>query len=80
MMIVVIVPAFIGIMPGMKLSATTALIPILNVSLATKAIIAGTIEVPLLMEVYFSLIVLAGLSLFICTRIFSSEKTMFRGA
>jgi sodium transport system permease protein len=79
MMIVVIVPAFIGIMPGMKLSAATALIPILNVSLATKAIIAGTIAVPLLVEVYLSLIVLAGLSLFICTRIFASETTIFRG-
>jgi len=79
MMIVVIVPAFIGIMPGIKLSTTTALIPILNVSLATKAIIAGTITLPLLAEVYISLILLAGLSLFICAKIFSRESAVFRG-
>jgi len=79
MMIVVIVPAFIGIMPGIKLSTTTALIPILNVSLATKAIIAGTITLPLLVEVYISLILLAGLSLFICAKIFCRESAVFRG-
>jgi sodium transport system permease protein len=80
MMIVIIVPAFLGLMPGMTLSTTTALIPILNVSLATKAIIAGTISPMILAEVYVSLIVFAGASLYVCAKIFGREGTIFRGS
>ncbi len=80
MMILVIVPAFLGLMPGMSLNTTTALIPILNVSLATKAIIAGTVGPALLVEVYLSLIVFAGLSLYACAKIFEREGAIFRGS
>ncbi len=79
-MIVVIIPAFIGMMPGITLDGVTALIPILNVSLATKAIISETVTPVLLLEVYLSLIVLAALSLFVCARVFERESTLFRGA
>jgi sodium transport system permease protein len=78
LMIVVIVPAFIGLLPGMELDGKTALIPILNVSLATKSIIAGNIDAFLMAEVYLSLIVVAGVSLFACAKIFQSESNMFR--
>ncbi len=80
MMIVIIVPAFIGLMPGMNLDATTALIPILNVSLATKAIIAGKIPPLMLTETYLSLIFFAALSLYICAKFFGNESTIFRGS
>jgi sodium transport system permease protein len=80
MMIVIIVPAFLGLMPGMTLSTTTALIPILNVSLATKGIIAGTISTVILLEVYASLIVFGGGSLYVCAKIFGREGTIFRGS
>ncbi len=78
-MIVVIVPAFVGLMPGVTLDWTTALVPILNVSLATKAIISDTATPLLLGEVYLSSIVLAGLSLFGCAKVFDREGTLFRG-
>jgi sodium transport system permease protein len=78
LMIVVIIPAFIGLLPGMELTGKTALIPILNVSLATKRIIAGNIDTMLMVEVYLSLIIVAGLSLFACAKIFQSESNMFR--
>lgn len=80
LMIVVIVPVFIGLMPGITLDATTALIPILNVSLATKDIIAGTIRPALLAEVYLSLIALAAISLYGCAKWFEREETIFRGS
>lgn len=79
LMIFIIVPAFIGLMPGVELDARTALIPILNVSLATKLIIAGTIPPALLAEVYASLIVFAAASLWVCQWIFGREGTVFRG-
>jgi sodium transport system permease protein len=80
LMIFIILPAFIGLMPGMSLDAKTALIPILNVSLATRAIIAGTIEPGLLAEVYASLVFLAALGMWICTRVFNREDVIFRSA
>jgi sodium transport system permease protein len=58
----------------------TALIPVLNVSLATKEIIAGTIKPLLLAEVYISLVALASVSLWGCAKWFEREETIFRGA
>jgi sodium transport system permease protein len=76
--IAVILPAAIGLTPGMVLSYKLALIPILNVSLATKAIIAGTIEPGQLAVVYISLITFAILSLWGSAWWFGRESTIFR--
>ena len=76
---IVIVPVLIGIFPGIKLDATTALIPILNVSLAAKDIVAGTIKTGLLIEVYLVLFVLAALGIWFCTQWFKRESVIFRG-
>ncbi len=78
--IVVILPVLIGMVPGFALTPFTALIPVLNVSLATKEIIAGTIQPGLLALVYLSLVLLAALSLWACSRFFNREETIFRGA
>lgn len=78
--IVIILPVAVGMLPGFTLTPFTALIPVLNVSLATKEIIAGTIRPGLLALVYISLILLAGLSLWACARWFDREETIFRGA
>lgn len=75
----VIIPVMIGLFPGIKLNAVTALIPVLNVSLATKEIVAGTIQTGLLLEVYFILFALAGASLYFCTQWFKREDVIFRG-
>jgi len=80
LMIVIILPLLIGTMPGTSLDTVTALIPVLNVSLAAKDIVAGTISPSLLIEVYLSLIILAGLSLFGSVKWFSREDTIFRGS
>jgi sodium transport system permease protein len=79
LLIVVIVPAFIGLMPGITLNTTTALIPVLNISLATKDIISGTITPMLFAEVFISLFILAGISLYGCSKWFEREETIFRG-
>jgi len=77
--IMIIIPVLIGIFPGIKLNATTALIPILNISLATKEIIAGTISPLLMAEVFLVLFALAALGLIFCTRWFNREAVIFRG-
>ena len=76
---IVIVPVIIVILPGIKLNAVTALVPILNVSLATKDIIAGSIKTGLLIEVFASLFTIAGLSLYFCSKWFKREEVIFRG-
>lgn len=76
--IVIIVPAALGLLPGVELDAVTAFVPVLNISLATKDILSGTITLPLLLEVYASLIALAGLSLYGCAKWFERENTIFR--
>jgi len=78
LMFVVIIPAFIGLLPGFELTMTTALAPILNVSLATKAIIAETISLPQLLTVYLSLIMFAVISIYLCSKIYGRESAIFR--
>lgn len=75
---VIIFPALIGTLPGIELNYKTALIPIVNVALATKDVLAGTINPVLLAEVYLSLFIFAGLSLWFCVKWFQREETLFR--
>ena len=77
--IAVLFPALVGTLPGIELNARTALIPILNVSLAAKDMLAGVINPLFLLEVYGSLIFLAALSLWGCVKWFNREETLFRG-
>lgn len=76
--IVVIVPAAAGLLPGVDLNFVTALVPVLNFSLATKEIMAGTINYALLAEVYLSLIFIGLGSLFLASKMFHQESIIFR--
>jgi sodium transport system permease protein len=78
LIIVVTIPLVIAMMPGFKLDAFTALIPILNVALATKEIVAGTINYGLLSLVFVSLFVFAGIGIAICVRWFGAERNILR--
>lgn len=75
---VVIIPAMIGMLPGVKLDALTAWIPVLNVSLATKQLMMGDADFTLLAVVYGSLVVLAVAGLFFCGYWFKKESVLFR--
>ncbi len=76
--IVVIMPVMFGLLPGIELNAQTAMIPVLNVSLATKEVIAGTINPVHLVISYVSLFALAAASLWFCVVWFNREETLFR--
>jgi sodium transport system permease protein len=75
---VVIIPVALGLLPGMELSLTTAMIPILNVSLATKDVIAGTINPLHLVVSFLSLSLLAAASMALAVMCFNREETLFR--
>jgi len=78
LMMVVILPLAISLMPGFALTTKTALIPIMNVSLSIRAIIAGTAQPFHLVLVYGSLTGLALMGLFLCSKMFNRESAVFR--
>ena len=78
MTIAVIFPAFVGMLPGIELNVWTAIVPVLNVSLATKAVIGGSLSTGILLLIYASLIVLAAIALVVCAQMFQRESVIFR--
>jgi len=75
----IIIPAAIGLLPGMKLTWATVFIPILNVALAIKEVVAGTIDYILLVVVFLSLIALAVVGIVLSLRSFSHERNVLQG-
>ncbi|MFO7873176.1 MAG: ABC transporter permease [Bacteroidales bacterium] len=78
MTFLVIIPAALGMLPFIEYNALTALIPVVNISLATKEIIAGTIHLPHYLITVVSLIGLAALSVVFCARWFGKEHNILR--
>ncbi|HEX2900700.1 MAG TPA: ABC transporter permease, partial [Bacteroidia bacterium] len=75
---VVIMPAVVGMMPGIDLNAFTALVPILNVTLITKEIIAGTMNGLFFAEAVASLLLIASGAVFLSFKRFGNEKNILR--
>jgi len=78
MMFVIILPAVIGLLPGVELNFSTAFIPITNISLASKAIIAGTIQYSHFAIVMGSLIFFALISVMAAVKWFSRESNIIK--
>jgi sodium transport system permease protein len=76
--ILVILPGIVGLLPGIELTLQTALIPVVNIALATKDIVAGTIDYGLLAAVYGSLILFAVLTVAFSVRYFGKETNILR--
>lgn len=77
-LIVAIFPLMLGMLPSMQLNFVTAFIPILNVALASKAIIANNIDIAHYAVVCFSLLLLAALGVAISIRQFGQESNVLR--
>ena len=78
LMIVVILPAMMGMMPGIELTAKTALIPILNVCLACKEMLSGVWHWNYLALIFGSTGVYAAVAVALCVKMFNRESVMFR--
>ncbi len=76
--IIIIIPAVIGLMPGIALNIKTAIIPITNISLATKEIIAGTINPFLYILVLGSLLVYAAIGVYVSSLWYSKEVNIIK--
>ncbi len=78
MTFLVIIPAALGMLPFIEYNTITALIPIVNISLATKEIIAGTIYLPYYLITVISLVGLAAISVAFSARWFGKESNILR--
>ena len=78
MMFFVVFPLVIAMMPGVELNMMTALIPVVNIALATKEIIAGTIDYGLLAIVVLSLFAFAAVGIMLCVKWFGHEGNILR--
>ena len=74
--LIVVLPAMIGFFPGIKLTALTASIPVVNIVLSTKELIAGTLDYSLLGLSYLVMIVLAILAVFVSYKQFDKETNI----
>ena len=74
--IVVILPAMVGFFPGIELNMTTAMIPVVNIVLATKDLIAGTLDMGLLAISFGVMFAIATLSVFISYKQFDKETNI----
>jgi sodium transport system permease protein len=74
--IVVILPAVIGFLPGIELNASTALIPIVNIVLATKELVAGTLNYGHLMISALVMCFIAAVAVFVSYKQFEKETNV----
>jgi sodium transport system permease protein len=78
MTMVVVVPAVAAVLPGVELTLKLALIPILNVSLLCKELVAGTYHWNFIALIFLSTSVYAAVALFIAVKMFQRESVLFR--
>jgi sodium transport system permease protein len=78
LIIVVIVPAMMGLLPGVELNARLALVPILNLALVCKELVSGVFHWSYLALIFGSTCLYAALALGICVRLFNREEVLFR--
>ena len=71
-----VLPAMVGFFPGVELNTITASIPVVNVVLATKELIAGTLDIGLLMLSFAVMVGLAAIAVVISYKRFDKETNV----
>lgn len=75
---VVIMPAILGMLPGIELNARLALVPILNLSLVCREMLSGVWHWSYIGLIFGSTCVYAGVALALAVRMFNRESVIFR--
>ena len=76
--IIIIVPLMLTLGPGIEIDHITALIPLINVGLLTKEILAGSVETIYFIETLSSLLFFAAIGIRFSVYWFNKENTIFR--
>jgi sodium transport system permease protein len=74
----IIVPAMASFVPGIELNTRLAMVPILNISLVAKEILAGHYPWQFIGIIFSSTCVYAGGALYLAVRQFHREEVLFR--
>ena len=74
--IVMVLPAMVGFFPGIELDPVTAAIPVINIVLATKELIAGTLDFQLLLISFSVMVTLAVIAVFVSYKQFDKESNV----
>ena len=78
MMVVVIMPAVVGMLPGIDLNVRLALVPILNLSLVCREMLSGVWHWQYIAIIFGSTCLYAGLALAWAVKMFNREDVIFR--
>ncbi len=78
MMIVVLLPSLLGMLPGFELSAKTAVIPILNLTLVCKEMLSGVWNWSYIALIFGSTALYAAVAIVLCVKMFNREDVLFR--
>ncbi len=78
MTFIVIIPAVAAMLPGIELTPKLAIIPILNVSLLCKELVAGTYHWTFITLIFLSTCLYAAAALFVAVKMFQRESVLFR--
>jgi len=78
LMLVMIVPAIAAMLPGVELNASLAVVPLVNVSLVCKEMIAGTWHWNYILLIFGSACLYAAAALAVAVWMFHREEVLFR--
>lgn len=78
LILVIILPAVAGLLPGVELNSRLALVPVLNVSLVSKELVSGVWHWGYLALIFGSSCVYAVIALWLAVRMFHREDVIFR--
>jgi sodium transport system permease protein len=78
MTFLIVIPAVAAMLPGIELTPKLALIPILNVSLLCKELVASTYHWNYIAIIFASTCVYAAIALFLAIKMFQRESVLFR--
>lgn len=79
MMFVILAPAMVILVPGVELSAPTALVPIANMALLTRALLEGTAGARLFFIVTVANCAYAVAAVLLTARVFETEQVLLSG-
>lgn len=74
--LLIVLPAMVGFFPGVELNEVTALIPVINIVLATKELMAGTLEWHLVAMAFGVMVLLAVIAIMLSYRKFENENNV----
>ena len=78
LLILAILPAIGGLLPGVEINSRLAMIPVLSTSLISKEIVSGTFHWNYIGLIFLSSCVYASAALFIAVKLFQREDVLFR--